>query len=92
MTEYGKPISIHQFVQSLNADYSATGIFHVGNGRWVPRCADGVLLIKNVAPYTCVEDALADLASVGIRRIAIEWDGFAASNRAAEEPKLAVVK
>lgn len=87
VSEYGKPLTIHQFCKSLAANYEGTTIFHVGNGRWVPRCDAGVLLIKNVAPYTCLEDALADLASVGIRRIPVEWDGFAASKRATEEPK-----
>jgi len=89
MTEYGNPISVHQFVSSFAKNYEAAGIYHIGHGCWVPRCEDGVLLINDVAPYTCVEDALADLASVGIRRIAIEWDGFAASNRASKEPTLA---
>lgn len=90
MTEFGKPITVHQFVQAFDPDNAA--IHHIGNGRWVPRCSAGVLLIKNVAPYTCVEDALADLASVGIRRIDIEWDGLGESNRANEEPKLALVQ
>lgn len=79
MSEYGKPLTLRQFVKSLAADYGKTGIFHIG-GRWLVRCADGVLL-KDGAPYTRIEDALADLASGGVRRIAIEWDGFSASNR-----------
>ncbi len=91
MTKFGNPISIHQFVKSHADNPKASGIFHIGYGRWVPRCESGALLIKNIAPYTCIEDALADLASVGIRQITVEWDGLAASNRAAEEPRLTLV-
>lgn len=87
MSEHGKPLTIHQFCKSLSKNYGGTGIYHVGNGQWVPRCDAGVLLAQNVAPYTCLEDALADLASVGIRRIPVEWDGFAASKRNSEEAK-----
>lgn len=81
MTEYGKPLMIRQFCKSLSANYSGATIFHVGNGRWLPCCDAGVLLVKNEAPYTRLEDALADLASVGIRCISVEWDGLAASKR-----------
>lgn len=91
MTKFGKSISIHQFLKSFTTNFKAAGINHVGNGRWVPYCEEGVLLINNIAPYTCVEDALADLASVGIRRIPIESDGLAASNRAVDEPRLTLV-
>lgn len=65
MTQFGNPISIHQFVKSHADNPEASGIFYIGHGRWMPRCEAGVLLIKSIAPYTCIKDALADLASVG---------------------------
>lgn len=81
MSDFGNPISLRPFVNALAANYDAAGIFHVGGGRWIARCAEGVLLSKDGAPYESVEAILKDLATVGVRRIAIEWDGLAASLR-----------
>ena len=87
MSKYGEAISIHQFCKAHAQDYDHTGIYHIGGGRWVGRCASGVLLTHNGLPYLTLEEALADLASVGIRRIAIEWDGLPASDRSKVELK-----
>lgn len=87
MPKYDDPITIHQFCQAHARDYDSTGLYHVGAGRWVGRCPSGVLLTKNGVPYLTLEEALADLASVGVRRIAIEWDGLPASTRCKDEPK-----
>lgn len=87
MSQFGNPVTLRQFCQAHARDYDHTGIYHVGAGRWVGRCAAGVLLTKVGVPYLTLEEALADLASVGIRRIAIEWDGLVASTRAKDEPK-----
>lgn len=87
MSQFGTSITIHQFCTAHAQDYDRTGIYHVGGGQWVPRCAKGVLLTQNGTPYLALEDALADLASVGIRRIAIEWDGLPASTRGKDELK-----
>lgn len=84
-TEFGKPISLRQFCKAHADDYLETGIYHIGEGRWLPRCPAGVLLASNGTPYARLDDALADLASIGIRRIAIEWDGLPSSDRAAKE-------
>lgn len=85
MSKYGKAISVHEFLKSHSESPASSVVTHVGYGAWVASCVAGVLLIKNVSAYTCVEDVLADLASVGIRRIAIEWDGFGPSDRAKVE-------
>lgn len=87
MSKYGDAISIHQFCKAHAHDNDRTGLYHVGGGRWIGRCASGVLLTRNGLPYLTLEEALADLASVGVRRIAIEWDGLPASTRGKDEPK-----
>lgn len=87
MPEFGIPVTIHQFCQAHASEYDRTGLYHVGAGRWVGRCAAGVLLTKNGAPYLTLEEVLSDLASVEIRRIAVEWDGLAATARGSNERK-----
>lgn len=40
MSEFGISISLRPFVKALAANYSTTGIFHLGGGQWIARCAE----------------------------------------------------
>jgi hypothetical protein len=63
-------------------NYDAAGIYYVGGGQWVAKVLHGVLTKPDgVEEYDALDDLLADLAMVGIRKIQIKWDGLPGSGR-----------
>jgi len=77
-----KNLTLQQFVQAFPDNYDDAGIYHVGDGKWIAKVLHGVLTKPDgVAEYDALDDLLADLAMVGIRKIQIELDGLPASGR-----------
>lgn len=76
------PLTLTQFLDVyVNPDIKA-GIYHVGSGQWCARADHGQLTKPDgTDTYDSLPVLLADLATVGIRCIPIEWDGLPASGR-----------
>lgn len=76
-----KALTLTQFVKAFPSNYDASAIYHVG-GKWIAKVMHGQLTKPDGSDeYNSLDGLLADLASVGIRKIQIEWDGLPASGR-----------
>lgn len=52
------------------------GIFHVGNGLFELRCSAGIVETEPGRTVHQLTDLLTFLASKGVRRSPLEWDGW----------------
>lgn len=75
------PLTLKEFLDVFfDAPTAECGIFHVGSGHWCAKALHGQLTKPDgTDTYDSLPMLLADLASVGIRSIRIEWDGLPAS-------------
>jgi hypothetical protein len=77
-----KALTLQQFVDAFPSNYDSAGIYHVNGGKWVAKVMHGHLTKPDgTEECDCLGDLLADLATVGIRKIQIESDGFPSSGR-----------
>lgn len=77
-----KALTLKQFVEAFPQNYDVAGVYHVGGGKWIAKVLHGVLTKPDgTEEYDRLDDLLADLAMVGIRKIQIEWDGLPTSGR-----------
>lgn len=73
------PLTLLQFVKAFPSNYDHSAIYHT-RGKWIAKVMQGQLTRPDgTDEYDSLEELLSDLASVGIRKIQIEWDGFPAS-------------
>jgi hypothetical protein len=70
-----KLIGIREFMD-CGMDDPDHGIFHAGNGMFELRCSAGLVEIEPGRTVSQLPDILTILASNGIRRLPLEWDGW----------------
>lgn len=76
-----KALTLKQFVEAFPENYDRSAVYYA-DGKWIARVMHGQLTKPDgTDEYDSVEELLRDLASVGIRKIEIEWDGLPASGR-----------
>lgn len=77
------PLTLKQFLDVyVDAEATESGVYHTGGGQWCARALHGQLTKPDgTDTYGHLPDLLADLASVGIRCIRIEWDGLPPSGK-----------
>lgn len=77
-----KALTLNQFVEAFPSNYAESAIFLASGGKWIAKVMHGQLTKPDGSDeYDSLDGLLADLASVGIRKIQIEWDGLPASGR-----------
>lgn len=66
----------------IGEPYTESVVYHIGGGEWSARASHGHLTKPDGSDsYSNLPELLADLASVGIRCIRIEWNGLPPSGK-----------